>query len=153
MADEIRINGIAHSWGDTKLKIDGERFSGVTSVSFGDSLEEGKGYGMGKAHRPRARSRGKYNVDDLAMKVYASTAQAIRDKLSNAAGNDSYGMTIVPITLQYLAPDDTPMTIEFEECRLIGDKDSAEEGPDVLMTELTWSTMAIRRNGKTLFEE
>ena len=37
--------------------------------------------------------------------------------------------------------------------RLVEDGSSAEEGADLLNDELKWTTMAIRRNGKTLFEE
>ena len=82
MADEIRINGIAHSWGSTKLKIDGERYSGITSISYSDKLETSFGYGMGKSHKPRAQSRGKYSAEQIVMKVQTSTAQAIRDTLA-----------------------------------------------------------------------
>ena len=153
MSDEIRINGIAHSWGSVKLKVDGERFSGVSSISYSDKLETAFGYGMGKSHKPRAQSRGKYSAEQVVMKVQTSTAQAIRDKLTDRSGTDAYGTVVVPIVLQYLEPDDTAMTVEFEDCRLVEVGASNEEGADVLTEELKWSTFGIRRNGKTLYEE
>ena len=52
MSDEIRINGIAHSWGSIKIKIAGERFSGISSVSYSDKLEVSKLWGMGKNQKP-----------------------------------------------------------------------------------------------------
>jgi len=153
MADEIRINGIAHSWGSTKLKIDGERYTGISSISYSDKLETAFGYGMGKSHKPRSQSRGKYSAEQIVMKVQTSTAQSIRDKLSEKGGGSSYGVVNVPIVLQYLEPDDTPITVEFEECRLVEDGTSDEEGSDVLTVEIKWSTFGIRRNGKTLYQE
>ena len=153
MSDAVRINGIAHSWGSTKLKIAGERYSGLSSISYSDKLETAFGYGMGKAHRPRSQSRGKYSAEQVVMKVQTSTAQAIRDALAERGDGTSYGTVLVPIVLQYLEPDDTPITVEFENCRLVEDGSSDEEGADVLTVELKWSTFAIRRNGKTLYEE
>ena len=153
MADEIRINGIAHSWGSTKLKIAGERYSGVMSISYSDKLETAFGYGMGKSHKPRSQSRGKYSAEQVVMKVQTSTAQAIRDMLADRSDGTSYGMVNVPIVLQYLEPDDEPITVEFEDCRLVEDGSSDEEGSDVLSVELKWSTFGIIRNGKTLYQE
>ncbi len=152
MADEIRINGIAHSWGSVKLKIAGERYSGVSSISYSDKLETAFGYGMGKAHKPRAQSRGKYSAEQIVMKVQTSTAQAIRDALADRGDGTSYGTVVVPIVLQYLEPDDTAITVEFEDCRLVEDGSSDEEGADVLSVELKWSTFGIVRNGLTLYQ-
>lgn len=153
MADEIRINGIAHSWGSTKLKIDGERYTGISSISYSDKLETAFGYGMGKSHKPRSQSRGKYSAEQIVMKVQTSTAQAIRETLAEKGDGISYGVVNVPIVLQYLEPDDTPITVEFEDCRLVEDGSADEEGSDVLTVEIKWSTFGIRRNGKTLYQE
>jgi hypothetical protein len=153
MSDEIRINGIAHSWGSTKLKIAGERYSGITSISYSDKLEVAKGYGMGLAQRPRARSRGKYVPEQVVMKVYTSTAQEIRNMLADRGDGVSYGTEEVEIVLQYIEDGETPITVEFELCRLVEDGSSDEEGGDVLSVEIKWDTMGIRRNGKTLYEE
>ena len=153
MADEIRINGIAHSWGSVKLKIAGERYSGVMSISYSDKLETAFGYGMGKDHKPRAQSRGKYSAEQVVMKAQSSTAQALRDMLADRGGTPSYGVVAVSIVLQYLEPDDSPITVEFEDCRLVEDGSSDEEGSDVLSVELKWSTFGIIRNGLTLYQE
>jgi hypothetical protein len=153
VADEIRINGIAHSWGSTKLKIAGERYSGVTSISYSDKLETAFGYGMGKSHAPRSQSRGKYSAEQIVMKFQTSSAQDVRNMMANRGNGTAYGIAQVPIVLQYLEPGDTPVTVEFERCRLVEDGSSDEEGSDVLTVELKWTTFGIRRNGKTLYEE
>ena len=153
MSDEVRINGIAHSWASTKFKIDGERYSGISSISYSDKLETSFGYGMGKAHKPRAQSRGKYSAEMVVMKVQTSTAQDIRDQLANKGDGTSYGVVVVPMVLQYLEPDDKPITVEFEDCRLVEDGSSDEEGPDVLTCEIKFTTIGIIRNGKTLYQQ
>jgi hypothetical protein len=153
VSDEIRFNGIAHSWGSVKLKIAGERFSGISSISYSDKLETAFGYGMGKAHKPRAQSRGKYSAEQVVIKAHTSTAQAIRDMLAERGDGTSYGTVTVPMVLQYLETDDTPITVEFEDCRLVEDGSSDEEGADVLSVELKWSTFGIVRNGKTLYQQ
>jgi len=153
VADEIRINGIAHSWGSVKLKIAGERYSGVTSIAYSDKLEVAKGFGMGKAHKPRSRSRGKYTPEQVVMKVETATAAALRAMLAARGDGVSYGTVSVPGVLQYLEPDDSPVTVEFEDMRLVEDGSSDEEGADVLTVELKWDTMGLIRNGLTLYQQ
>ena len=153
MSAEVRINGIAHSWASTKFKIDGERYSGISSISYSDKLETSFGYGMGKSHKPRAQSRGKYSAEMVVLKVQTSTAQDIRDQLANKGDGTSYGVVVVPMVLQYLEPDDKPITVEFEDCRLVEDGTSDEEGPDVLTVEIKFTTIGIIRNGKTLYQQ
>ena len=150
--DRVRINGIAHSWGSCKLKIAGERVAGVLSISYSDKLETAFGYGMTRAHGPRSQSRGKYSAEPISMKVTKSTAQEIREMLARRGDGISYGIVMVPIVLQYLEPDDKPITVEFEDCRLVENSASDEEGFDELSEELKWTTFGIRRNGLALYE-
>ena len=153
MSDEIRINGIAHSWGSVKLKIAGERYYGISSISYSDKLETTFGYGMGRSHKPRAQSRGKYSAEQIVMKVMADTAKEIRASLRRRSGTSSYGMVEVPIVLEYVEPDKDPVIVEFERCRLVEVGSSNEEGADVLTEELKWSTFGILRDGGSLFDE
>lgn len=153
MADELRINGVSHSWGSCKFTLDGENYTGITSIAYGDVVEVEKGYGMGKAQKPRARSRGKYTPDNVVIKAQRSTAQEIRDQLYEASGRRGTTLAEVPIVLQFIEDEETPITIEFEACRLVSDKASDEEGPAILTDDLEFDTMAIYRNGIPMFEE
>jgi len=150
MSDQVRINGVAHSWGSTEFKIDAELYEGITSISYSDKLEVAKGYGMGKDQKPRARSGGKYTVEPLVIKCQSSTAEAIREQMANLGDGVSYGEASAPIVLQYLEENDTPIVVEFDEARLVGDNSSDEEGGDLIMVELTFDVMGIARNGRTL---
>lgn len=87
------------------------------------------------------------------MKFQTSSAQEVRNMMANRGNGTAYGIAQVPIVLQYLEPSDTPVTVEFDRCRLVEDGSSDEEGSDVLTVELKWTTFGIRRNGKTLYEE
>lgn len=154
MADSVRINGNQISWSSCKLTIDGEIYTGITSIGYADALEVSKSYGMGRSHAPRGRSAGKYTPDPLTMRAWKSTAQAIREQLAALSpSGTSYGRPEVTIVLQYVEPDDAVITVEFDGARLVKCTSSNEEGPDGLAEDLEWDVMAIRRNGLTLFDE
>lgn len=154
MADSVRINGNQISWSSAKLTINGERYTGIASISYADALEVSKAYGMGRSHAPRGRSAGKYTPDPLTMRAWKSTAQAIREQLAALSpSGTSYGRVAVPIVLQYVEPDDAVITVEFDAARLVKCTASNEEGADNLAEDLEWDVMLIRRNGLVLFDE
>jgi hypothetical protein len=154
MADQVRINGNALSWGSIRVKLADEVFSGFTSLAYGDKLTIGKVWGMGKAHAPRARSRGKYETDPVKLAGPKSTIQALRARLAQLSSNgQSYGQVVFQITAEYVEAQDSPQLVEIEDCRLIGNTSSDEENPDPLKEEVEIDCMRIRRNGLTLFEE
>lgn len=151
MSDAIRINGAQVSWGSIKVKVDGETFTGFTSLSYGDSLETTVAHGMGKHQAPRGRSRGKYTTDPVKLGGPPSTMHALRQKLaSKSSDGQSYGQTEFLITAQYVEDDEPPMTTEIERCRYVKNVNNREEGADVLKDEIECSAMMIRRNGLTL---
>ncbi len=154
MSDSIRINGVQHSWSSTKLKIDGEPFYGITAINYGDALEVVKGYGMGRHHGPRGRSAGKYTVEPIAVKMFKSSAQALREQLAaKSPSGTSYGRTVFQMVLQFVEPDDSTITVEFEDCRWTKDSSTNEEGPDPLQEETEFDCMRIRRNGLVLYDD
>lgn len=152
MSDDIRVNGNQHSWGSITLKIGEERFTGITSVSYGDARERVKAYGMGRAQAPRGRSRGKYTTDPVVITCHKSTAQIIRQKLADEGGGDSYGDTEVQIVVEYFEQDDEPITVEIEDCVYVKSTSSEQEGADALTEDIEFDCMLIRRNGLTLFD-
>lgn len=151
MADEKRINGAQVSWGSIKLKVDGETFSGFTSLSYGDKLEVVVGYGMGKHHAPRGRSAGKYIVDPVKLAGPPSTMNALREKLASLSSDGiSYGQVDFLIVAQYVEANEVPMTVEIERCRYVATVENREESAELLKDEVEISAMLIRRNGLTL---
>lgn len=154
MSDQVLINGNAHSWASTKLKIANETTTGVTAIKYAEKRERAKGYGMNRGYRPRARTSGKYTVEPVTLTLYKATAQELRERLAaKSSDGNSYGNIEFTMVLQFIEPiGDKPITIEFEGCRWDGTNASAEENPDPTMDEVTFDCMGIKHNGKTLYD-
>ncbi|MCH8084608.1 MAG: hypothetical protein IH885_10275 [Myxococcales bacterium] len=152
MSDEIRINGNAHSWGSITVKFDGDRFFGFTSIGYADARERVKAYGMGRAQAPRGRSRGKYTTEPVTLTGWKGSVQQLRQALADAGDGESYGDTLFQIVVQYVEADDTPVTVELEDCVWTKNTSSDEEGPDPLSEDIEIDCMRIRRNGLVLFD-
>lgn len=152
MADEIRVNGNQHSWGSITVKFDGDRFFGFTAIGYADARERVKAYGMGRAQAPRGRSRGKYTVEAVTLSGWKGSVQQLRQALADAGDGESYGDTLFQIVVQYVEADDTPVTVELEDCVWAKNTTSEEEGPDPLKEDIEIDCMRIRRNGLVLFD-
>lgn len=154
MSDEIRVNGNQHSWGSIIVKVSEERVFGFTSIGFGDSRERVKAYGMGRHHAPRGRSRGKYQTDPVSLEGWKGTIQQLRERLAAKASDGvSYGDVVFQIVVQYVEEDDTPITVELEDCVWTKNTTQDAEGPDPLKETIEIDCMRIRRNGLVLFDE
>jgi hypothetical protein len=153
MSDQLRINGNAVSWGSIILKLNGESFTGFTQISYGDKRERSHVWGMGRHHAPRARTRGKYTPDAVKISGPKGSAQALRNMLAlKAVDGRSIGDVVFQINVQYVEVGDIPMNVLIQDCVLIGDASSHDEGPDYLKDELEVSCMRIWRNGQTLYD-
>lgn len=153
MSDQVRINENICSWGSITLRIDDEIFSGFVSLSYSDKRERTKVYGMGKHHAPRARTRGKYSTEPGKLKGPKSTMHALREKLaSKSKDGNSYGDFEFHVNAQYIEADEPEMYVDLERCVYVGTSSTEEENPDPLMEEIEIDMMAIRRNGRTLFD-
>jgi hypothetical protein len=153
MSDQKRINGNIVSWGSIKATLDNDRYAGFVSISYADKLETVMVYGMGKAHAPRAQTRGKYSCEPVKLKGPKSTVEALRQALaSRSESGTSYGQHSFPVVVQYLETGDTSMLVELMECRYVGTSSSEEESADPLMEEIELTCKYIVRNGVTLFE-
>lgn len=152
MSDEIRVNGNQHSWGSITVKFDGDRFFGFTSIGYADARERVKAHGMGRAQAPRGRSRGKYTVEPVTLTGQKGSVQQLRQALADAGDGESYGDTLFQIVVQYEEKDDSPVTVEIEDCVWSKNTASEEEGPDPLTEDIEIDCMRIRRNGLVLFD-
>lgn len=153
MADQIRVNGNQLSWGSIILKVNEERYYGFTSISYGDKRERSYAYGMNRSQAPRGISKGKYTPEVVSLSGWKGSVQTLLQALAAAGNGTSYGDTVFQIVVQYIETDDTPVTVEIEDCRVTGITSSDEEGPDPLKEELEIMPMRIRRNGLVLFDD
>lgn len=153
MSDQVRVNGNGYSWGSIRLKLDGEDFFGFTSIAFSDKRERVKGYGMGRHHAPRIRSSGKYTADAVKLVGWKSSVATFRDALAaRSTDGTSYGNVEFEAVVLYAEGDEPPQTVQITGCVWSGNSTSEEENADPLKEEIEIDCMAIRRNGKTLFD-
>lgn len=153
MADPIRVNGNQHSWGSIILKLDNERMTGFTGITFSDKRERVKAYGMGRHHAPIGRSRGKYTVELVKLTGWKGAIQILRASLAaRSVGGKSYGDIEFQIVVQYIETGESPITVDIDRCVIAENSTSDEESPDPLKEEISIDPMLIRRNGLVLFD-
>ena len=154
MADPIRVNNNQLSWGSITLKLNGDLFTGFTSISYSDKRERVKAYGMGRHQAPRGRSRGKYTVEPVKLVGWKGSIAILRAALAAAApGGRKYGDTEFQIVVLYSEPDDQNVEVELNRCVWTGESTADEEGSDPLKEEIEVDCMYIRRNGLVLFDD
>ncbi len=152
MANEIRINGNVLSWGSVIVRINGLTQHWITSISYADKRERSVVYGAGRHHAPRGRTLGKYSVENPKLKGPKADVVGFLEYLASL-GDDpsSYGDVRFDIVVQYVEASQT-VTVEIEDCRVVGVSGSDEESADALQDEIEIHAMRLRRNGKTLFD-
>lgn len=140
-ADDIRIRGFAHSWGDTKITIDGEQYAQISKISWEHSVEESLFYGQGT--KPLGRTRGRYVPGAVSLTMSKASATKMKRNLRERAGVNSVTEAIFPIVCQYL-DGDTAITVELRECRILKSSTSQEQGGgDAIVEEFEISTLEI----------
>jgi len=153
MADAARINGNLYSWSSIVFKIGGERWSGLTSINYGDALERVKGYGMGRSHTPRGRSAGKYTTEPVTASGWKDAIQLLRETLAAQASDGvSYGTVEFDVVIQYVESGSDPVVDELLRCVWSKNSAKAEESADPLKEDVEFDVLYIKRNGATLYD-
>ncbi len=151
MANEVRINNNTIGWGSAICRINGIAQNWPTSISYAEKRERGVVYGMGRHHAPRGRTSGKYSVENPKIKGPRGDVQGFVDYLASLSSDGtSYGDVRFDIVLQYIEAEQT-VTVEIEDCRIVGISGSDDEGTDALQDEIEIQAMRLIRNGKTLY--
>jgi hypothetical protein len=154
MADSIRINGNAVSYGSIRVKFDGETFYGFTELTYGHKRERTYLWGMNKSQAPRGRSRGKYIPDPVKLKGPKSSCEALRTKLAlRSPGGDSYGDTEFMIVAQYVEAGEPEMHVQITNCVIAAETETNSEGSEVMLEELEIMPMRVFKNGRSLYSE
>jgi hypothetical protein len=152
MADSVRINGNAYSWGSIVLKLDGERFVGVKDISYDDKRERTFAHGMNKSHKPIARSRGKYTPSNCKVTMLKSSAKAFRAALAEKqTDKKSFGDTEFGADVMFDEPDVGVVHDELLDCVIVSNEGSHSDSPDPLYETFEIQPMGILWDGKSLF--
>ncbi|MBN8609142.1 MAG: hypothetical protein J0L92_01055 [Deltaproteobacteria bacterium] len=151
-ADDIRINGFTHSWASTKTTLDGEQYVGISKISWDHAIEEGLVRGQGG--KPLGRTRGQYMPGAVTLTMRKSSAMVLKDNLAKKSSDGkTYGETEFPIVVQYLEPDDTPITVELNRCRFLKSTAANEQSADPTAEDIELSCLEVVENGKKLFSD
>lgn len=155
--DERRVNGNVVSWSSVVFKIGDSRIYGFKAINYKDKRERTPVHGSARHHAPRGMTAGKYSCDPTTATVEKETAKAIRNALAaQASDQKSFGNVEFEIVVQYSEKrGDTDMVItdELHRCTYGETGAKAEEGPDAIYEELSFNTVSITWNGKTLFDQ
>lgn len=153
MSDPIRVNGNLKSWGSMTFLPAGQRFSGFTSVAWGEKRERVKGYSMARHHAPYGRSAGKYTVENLKLTGYVDSVRDLKKFLATLANDGrSYGNVVFNGVLHYFEENNDEITVEFDRLTWAANSTSHEESPDPSKTDFELDCMFVRENGLTLFD-
>jgi hypothetical protein len=154
MGDALRVNGNAYGWGSCVFKLADERYTGITSIDYEDKLETVMLYGATRSHAPVGQTGGKYVPGDVTVTMRKDSAKAFIAALSaRSRDGKSYGHVYFEGVVQYIEPDNTPHVDLLHRMRCGGIKNSAKEGGDPLTVDITMTTQAIERDGKTLYDQ
>lgn len=153
MSDQPRINGKTYTWASITLKVGGQPYYGVKSIAYGDKLEHGLGYGMGRHHGPRARGVGKYTPDPVQITAEKATVVALKKALAAlSTTGTSFGepefQIVVEATEGGISFVDT-----IQRCKWQGNTVKREENPDPLYDDVEFSCMWIDHDGQHLFDD
>jgi hypothetical protein len=150
MSDAIKVNGAIYSWASIELKLNGEVIRGITAVNYSQTRERTKAFGSGSSAGPRGRTAGKYDCEG-SITMHADSYEELISHLAELSPDGtSYGDVEFPVVISYVETNLEPVTIELEDCVIVGDTSGESEGTDASVVEVALSVMRILRNGKTL---
>jgi hypothetical protein len=160
MAGPLRVNNALYSWEDCLFKVDNQQTTplgnpwNVVALDFAEKRERKVVYTNRRSGRPRGKTRGKYSVEPVTMKLLKAQSMELLAYLQLSAGGLSYGDTQFGLTVQVSTPlviGSIPITIVLADCTVDGVKDGFEEGVDELLDEVTIGALSCTRNGLKLW--
>lgn len=158
MANEINtlnVNGRLVSWTSSRLTIDQDIFTGLTKMSWDESIEIVEGYAMTKAGAPVGYSDPIYKGGELKISGPVHAIQQLRTWwMSKAKDGKSYGTVIIPnAMLQWdLGPGTLEISVEWRDLVWTGNSNSNENSADPREEEITLKFLRCIRSGGTLYD-
>jgi len=136
-------NGNEFSWPSYKVKVASEEVTDIKAVKWEHSIDGvEKVYGTGR--KPRSRTRGRYKPGDASITFYLSGWARFLAALPNG-----YAGVRFEIVESYVEDGDVH-TVVLEDCIIIGNGSSTEDGTDALEREVKFDFMRAIEDGKEL---
>jgi hypothetical protein len=152
MGDMNRVDINLVSWGSHVLKIDGDRWKGLTAINWDDKVDVAYGWGMTRSHAPIGRTAGKYTPPTVKLTMHRHMWSMLLVYLkSKAVDQKSYSQYKFHMMLQVI--EGTMFSdYEFQSCRVVSRNGKAEENPDPAMVDIEISVMRAVEDGATLWD-
>lgn len=163
--DILRAGGIQYNWNSTSTRIDGQPYKGVRSIDWGEKLDVETVYSQTQDGRPIGSTGGQYSVESFTLKMLTEYADQLTTYLAFAAPGFPPGNRGLPgnigetqFLFQFTATEPlqigaTPIILNASPCRIIGMKNTVEQGTAALITEFTLWSQGITVNGKSLYKQ
>ncbi len=138
------VNGVRHEWSSIEIKLDGQVYVGVKSISYDDKLEPTAV--RGTHPKKIGRTRGVYDANG-SIELYLAEATIFRRALAAKVGGNGYKEVAFDIVVSYGENDFDTITDEIIGCRIKSDAGGGSQGPDALVTKWDLDVMDILWDG------
>lgn len=141
------INGAYFDFASIQVVTTVGRFTGVTDISYSDSVEVGSVYGTNRKRIGRTTGQASVEASMTMMKEHFQT-------LIEELGQFGVGYGEVPfnIVVNYAEGNMPVITDELVGVRITGAADAHAEGVEALRVALTLDVMDLKRNGLSIIQ-
>jgi hypothetical protein len=154
----VRINNQTFAWSSSVFLVDGQGVEGITSLDWEEKREVEVAYAARQDGRPVAwAGGGKYSVPSFKMRMLKDTFAVLQAYWaaggSLGPGAGSYGDSIWSFQAQCVEPviGSIPITAVAAPCRVLGKRETREQGIGTLVTELDIGCLQLIENGLPLW--
>lgn len=157
--DEIvRVNQTTFAWGSSRFLIDGVPYEGILSIDYEEKLEIKEVHAARRDGRPVAYAgNGKYSVPNFKMRMLKDTFAVFQAQLAAGGlirpGLGSYGDALWAFSAQCVEPivGSTTISMVAAPCKVMGKRETREEGIEELVTEIDIKALNVIENGIPLW--
>jgi hypothetical protein len=154
----VRINQTTFAWNSSLFLVDGQGIEGIVALDYEEKREIEIAYAARQDGRPVAwAGGGKYSVPSFKLRMLKDSFGALQTYLATGGllnpGAGSYGDAVFSFQAQCVEPviGNFPITLVASPCRVIGKRETREEGIGKLVTELDISCLELIENGIPLW--
>lgn len=133
------VGGVRHEWSSVNIKLGGDLYIGVKSISYNDTLGPTKIRGTHPV--PIARTRGQYDAEG-SIEMYTAEARQFRKKLG-----PGYKEVSFDIVVSYTEDGFDTITDTIVGCRIKKDQGGGQDGTDALTVPWDLDVMNILWDG------
>lgn len=146
MPSNILINGHRFDFSSVEINVNGRIFTGVTEISYSNSLEPG--VVRGTSAQPIGRTRGEASSEASFTMLKSDYSQLIR--ALDPSGRRGYMERSFDINVSFREDFELPLQNDFlRGCRISQDEDSHSTGSEAIVVSVTLSVMRVFRNGQS----